>query len=527
VSGCTAVRVEHVVGEKTVQIELQETFTLPETKPCPEKIVSINKSTRITEIEVMKDRVTISGKLDVHIVYMADKFMKPVHNTLVIMDFTETVDLPGAESRMTARVRAKVVNLEVKVDPKQSDTFEVCAALMISVRLTHIMELNLMTDPPAGVKARTVMLHFEEVLGVGQADAIVSDKAKVPCDQPEIDRVLDVAAEVSISDQKVMNGQVMAEGDLHLKFFYVACDGAQSVHTLCESCHFTKSISVSEARPGMHAQVEPVIRHIGWTVPDPESVNCDAIMELTARVTELRELTVVTDIEGMEAKKQRLRLDLLVGEESCAVTVKEEVEVPRKKPGIEKVLEVKVSQVEIPAEDIVILKGRVIVSGTVCVQILYACDEPEQSVHCLDAELKFRCIIPVTGAETDQNVRLLVSVEHAMADAMGDCRRVTPEVMLNLTAHVINPADIEVVLCQKLPVQPPGPCPEPSPKPCPEPGPAPHMPCPFQHVIVSGDTFWLLAMKYHVSVDSIMRANPGVDPMNLQIGSVIIIPCDP
>ncbi|HBI27252.1 MAG TPA: peptidoglycan-binding protein, partial [Peptococcaceae bacterium] len=59
----------------------------------------------------------------------------------------------------------------------------------------------------------------------------------------------------------------------------------------------------------------------------------------------------------------------------------------------------------------------------------------------------------------------------------------------------------------------------------------PHPPkqpaCPFNHVVQPGDTFWNLAQRYNVTVDMIMALNPGVDPLNIQIGSVLIIPCDP
>jgi len=46
-----------------------------------------------------------------------------------------------------------------------------------------------------------------------------------------------------------------------------------------------------------------------------------------------------------------------------------------------------------------------------------------------------------------------------------------------------------------------------------------------QHTIVAGDTFWALSQKYGVPLDSILAANPGVIPEQLQIGQVVKIPC--
>lgn len=58
------------------------------------------------------------------------------------------------------------------------------------------------------------------------------------------------------------------------------------------------------------------------------------------------------------------------------------------------------------------------------------------------------------------------------------------------------------------------------------PGSTPPEQCPggFQYTIVAGDTFFNLAQRYNTTVDAIMKANPGVDPNRLMIGQVICIP---
>lgn len=46
----------------------------------------------------------------------------------------------------------------------------------------------------------------------------------------------------------------------------------------------------------------------------------------------------------------------------------------------------------------------------------------------------------------------------------------------------------------------------------------------FPYTIKSGDTLYLLAIRYNTTVEAIMKLNPGIDPNNLQIGQVICIP---
>lgn len=47
----------------------------------------------------------------------------------------------------------------------------------------------------------------------------------------------------------------------------------------------------------------------------------------------------------------------------------------------------------------------------------------------------------------------------------------------------------------------------------------------MSYTIKSGDTLYLLANRYNTTVEAITRANPGINPYNLQIGQVICIPC--
>jgi peptidoglycan endopeptidase LytF len=53
--------------------------------------------------------------------------------------------------------------------------------------------------------------------------------------------------------------------------------------------------------------------------------------------------------------------------------------------------------------------------------------------------------------------------------------------------------------------------------------------CPggFLYTIQAGDTFFVLAQRFNISVNAIINANPGVDPNNLQIGQTICIPTAP
>jgi spore germination protein YaaH len=46
-------------------------------------------------------------------------------------------------------------------------------------------------------------------------------------------------------------------------------------------------------------------------------------------------------------------------------------------------------------------------------------------------------------------------------------------------------------------------------------------------VVQPGDTFYLIAQRFNITLESLLAANPGVDPYQLQVGQEIIIPVPP
>jgi murein DD-endopeptidase MepM/ murein hydrolase activator NlpD len=52
-------------------------------------------------------------------------------------------------------------------------------------------------------------------------------------------------------------------------------------------------------------------------------------------------------------------------------------------------------------------------------------------------------------------------------------------------------------------------------------------PTPRTYTVRAGDTFGSIAAKFGVTVDDLIRANPGVDPNALPIGTVLVIPVGP
>jgi LysM repeat protein len=52
-------------------------------------------------------------------------------------------------------------------------------------------------------------------------------------------------------------------------------------------------------------------------------------------------------------------------------------------------------------------------------------------------------------------------------------------------------------------------------------------PTPFSYTVTSGDTLGQIAEKFHVALDSLLAANPKIDPNAMPVGHTLIIPASP
>jgi hypothetical protein len=97
--------------------------------------------------------VIVEGYLNLQIVYVADAPGQPVHHMHQRLDFTQFVELEGAEPEMMSRVKVKVEDIQGKVKDRYSARLEVTAVLLVFVKVTELDEVTLMTSPPAGMEA--------------------------------------------------------------------------------------------------------------------------------------------------------------------------------------------------------------------------------------------------------------------------------------------------------------------------------------------------------------------------------------
>ena len=303
------VKVEEVLGEAEKQVNVMANINLPAGVEAA-KVKSSDAEVRNITTEVLPNKVIVQGTLHKQVFYV-DAATRQLFEFSVDEDFTTFVHLPGVEPRTDVTVNAQLEY--VKFDLTSPTTANQSAIIKLVVRAITTREIKVVTDVIGpGIDVVKEILKAEHVVAEGkQQVAIENTGITFPRPARKVPKV-DAKVEINRSESKILPNKIIVVGNLHKQLFYVdVCTNGVFETSVDEP--FTTFVDVKGAKPGMNVTYHRRLEHVDVTnqgpIPTPEEVcppatyvpenypwKQTAIVEIKARVTETKELHVVTDI---------------------------------------------------------------------------------------------------------------------------------------------------------------------------------------------------------------------------------------
>jgi hypothetical protein len=142
----------------------------------------------------------------------------------------------------------------------------------------------------------------------------------------------------------------------------------------------------------------------------------------------------------IECRRDLLRLDQVVGEETSQALVEGEINVPETKAPVAKILDIS-GEVVISSREV--LQDKVMVEGILRYDVLYV-PEDDAVIDSLDAEIGFTQYLELTGARPKMASQLKLNVEHIDFELASD-RKINVKSVLNLNGQVSEVMELEAV----------------------------------------------------------------------------------
>ncbi|MFP4660612.1 MAG: SPOCS domain-containing protein [Halanaerobiales bacterium] len=313
-------RIEDVIGENTVTVVVSGELTPPPEleKPPIERILSATAELEgEVETDITEDGVIIDGEIFAGVMYVGiveeDEPQQPVHFLEDTFNFSETVDVAGAEEGMSAHVNLAIQKIsydEIFDEDGNIVTVEVDVVLRMFVKITEPKQVSVIVDVISDeVELERELLRVEDVVGEDTIHETTTQRLLIPeADpiKPPATRIIDSQARIVDRDVTVESGGVLLDMVIEGSIIYVGAvedtEPQQPVHFYHDTFPYDNFIDISGAEPGMNAHVEVEV-----TKSSAELVNINAagntrqvditvVIRKFAKVTEFRQLEIITDI---------------------------------------------------------------------------------------------------------------------------------------------------------------------------------------------------------------------------------------
>ncbi|WP_027717152.1 DUF3794 and LysM peptidoglycan-binding domain-containing protein [Desulfovirgula thermocuniculi] len=284
------IKVAHVVGSGTKQVIVSEEFTVPAEKPPVEKVLAVDATAEITGKKVLKNKVIVDGVATVQVLYVAAEPDQPVHQFHHSFNFSDFIEVPGADESTDVRVDVQVESAEVEVPDGESVRADL--VLKLTAMATRPKRLTVVTKVH-DMAAETALLKIDHVVGEGSAQVVLREAFEPPDPKPVAEKIVETTVQqVKVTETNIIDGKVIVRGFLDVSLVYVGKTPDQAVHAVERRLTWRTFVEVPGAKEGMTVDARAVVEFLRADTEGPKII-LEAVIKVIVRVVETLQREVV------------------------------------------------------------------------------------------------------------------------------------------------------------------------------------------------------------------------------------------
>ncbi|AZR74519.1 hypothetical protein BBF96_14670 [Anoxybacter fermentans] len=275
------VKLEKVVGENSVQTLVPSELKLP--VPAT-KIIEISAQVQDIICEVIEDKVIVQGIVHKQIFFIGeDNIERHIGEDV---SFSTFVDVPGAEAGQNYQVEPTIEFIKRELSEDGIILVQE-VVLDIFVRVTENVQLNLVTG-------EDILLKVPEVINENVRQILLENTVQLPVPAIEIKEINATVIDVQST---IINDKVIIHGVVHKQIFFIDEDNIE--RHLAVDIPFSTFVEVPGAKPGMKADISPVIEFIKPELVAPSDIlNQRIVIEIFVRVTQSTQISIPEVVVG-------------------------------------------------------------------------------------------------------------------------------------------------------------------------------------------------------------------------------------
>lgn len=509
------ITIDKKIGKETSQVLVEGDIIVPDTKPDIDMVLEANGSAYIDSKDIVNDRITFKGNLDINVLFIAKGENKPVYNMQSTYPINDFINIEGIDKNMTVFTTCNITNLDYKLINDRKVSFRAILDVTSEVLAKESIEAVTTIDGLDEKQMKVTNINVNKVACTKFDRFSIKDDIEISSGRPNIKEILDINFNIINKDIRTQLEKINISGDIRACILYKS-DEEDSIITYFEQdIPFNGVIEVEGATDDMIGDVyldiqEKNVQILEDVDGEPRLIGVDIYVGCNIKVSYEDEMNILEDAYALDKKinieKNIQSYPMLVCKNKNQASIKEVLKLDEECPPILQVLKVSGKPI---LDNIEILQDKIVAEGIVECKILYITNNDEYPMHCFTTIMPYSQAIDAKGANPKvAKVDINSYIEHIGVNMMSD-KDVEVRCAINFDTCVIKEKEISFitdVVFEEVDEQFLN-----------------SISSMIIYVVQSGDTLWDLAKKFNTTVDDIVGLNDIENPDLIYPGQKLLI----
>lgn len=505
-----SVKVNKTIHKGSTQTMVEGDIIVPDTKPDILKVLQVDAIACATQKSTENGKASVSGKMDLKILYIPDKEGEKIKSIITAFDFSQPIDNPKITPDALIAAEATAERVEFSLTNSRKLRIKAIAAIDYEIVEPRTVEIAVDADDENDIEIKKENIRVQNAVDFCEHEINVRESIEIPSGQASIRELLKLDAKITDTEYKTVTGKIVVKGAVYICMLY--CDEAGNIEFTEEEIPFTEVIDSENVTEDTICDIEYVISDITSNVTedsdgDNRIVDVDITINAQIKATESAELEMICDCYEPYKKttlmRDEMELEEISARPSAQNTIREIIDVGENAPSVTGVYNAIARPHVTKAE---LQNNKLLCEGRIEAYILYLSDSAENPIYSVRKEIPFSYMLDCEAQGDDLVPEINAEIKHTgyNLNAAGEIElrcilALNANVIRRRSISIINEANAEDMTDNDKDGI-------------------------FIYFVQSGDNLWSVSKHYAVPQEAILKFNNMKETDKLETGNRLFIP---
>lgn len=499
--------VSKLIGHEKLTEMVEGDIIVPDIKPDILSVIKVDGNVYVTKKELLEGKVKLEGVVDVYAIYISDNESNAVKGINASLNFTEMIDVPYCNMGMIPIVKHELKSMDCKVLNGRKITVK--ASVDFDLKVMESSHVSVIKDIPdnANIQLLKKEMKMNSLVGCNAQKVSIKENVNLSEGKLPIGEILKADLKIVDKDFKISYNKILAKAEANVKLIYLSDDEEPAVQIFETTLPVMGFIDLENVNDSMKCEIDYDVLSF-YVKPNYQdaratSIYVEADIELNTRAYEERAFELIEDLyhpeKNVDYDSSKVELDQNLVNQNERIEIKQAMNM----------VELDNSRIfdiscypNISAQKV--LEDKIVMEGNVIADIFYAKND-RNTLETKRVDIPFQQVVSVKGIRAGMKDSIYVEVESAEYNFLSN-GQFDVKINLNLQIQVEDTLELNIidnimqtdeVLEEKDSI--------------------------IIYYVKPNDTLWLIAKKYHTTVDDLVAMNE-LNGDNLMIGQQLMIP---